>query len=76
MLQSPSVVILKLIDIGNFLRGADRYAKEDPMVFIQKVIDLIESGAVLRDDLANIGPDYNPTTGCDVWDKAIREVEK
>jgi hypothetical protein len=76
MLQMPSVVILKLIDIGNFLRGADRYAKEDPMIFIQKVIDLIESGAVLRDDLANIGPDYNPTDGCDAYDKALREVEK
>jgi hypothetical protein len=77
MMIQPSISILKLIDIANFLRGAgyDKYTKEDPMDFINDIKSLIELGSELRSDLADNSCDSNPTHACDQWDKLLAKLE-
>jgi hypothetical protein len=77
MMIQPSVSILKLLDIANFLRGAGygKYIDEDPMVFINHVTDLISIASDLRSDLADNSADSNPTHACDQWDKVLAKVE-
>jgi hypothetical protein len=77
MMIQPSISILKLIDIGNFLRGAGygKYDDEDPMIFIHEITDLISIASDLRSDLADNSADSNPTVACDQWDKLLAKVE-
>ena len=62
----PTTAILRLMDVGEFLRGAahDRFTGEDPMEFIYEIIDLIEAGVLMRD-----------TTKTDAWDEAVGVTE-